>query len=202
MPSCCRPSAGSTSTMCMNYPALNQQSDTYMRRRDFRWKRHGSKQADRAIGNSWPLINITNVARYLPESEETQKGHMCGQRQSVRSTKKNSLDVYPDTPTLPPQESKKMYLFTSTSLRRQCTPIKRGSSHKSPASATNTSWSFTMSTATLRGRRHSRTTQAAYLSWPVHKPWSKCKRWALSQNTKSWTTKHQRCTRRPSGTPT
>ncbi len=29
--------------------------------------------------NSWPLINITNVAHYIPESEEMQKGHMCGQ---------------------------------------------------------------------------------------------------------------------------
>jgi hypothetical protein len=26
--------------------------------------------------NSWPLINITNVACYFPESEEMQKGHM------------------------------------------------------------------------------------------------------------------------------
>jgi len=37
--------------------------------------------------NSWPLINIKNVAKYFPESEETQKGHMKGQRQGVRSTK-------------------------------------------------------------------------------------------------------------------
>ncbi len=29
--------------------------------------------------NSWPLINITNVAHYFPESEETQKRHMRGQ---------------------------------------------------------------------------------------------------------------------------
>ncbi len=26
--------------------------------------------------NSWPLINVKNVAKYFPESEETQKGHM------------------------------------------------------------------------------------------------------------------------------
>ncbi len=29
--------------------------------------------------NSWPLINIMNVARYFHESEESQNGHMCGQ---------------------------------------------------------------------------------------------------------------------------
>jgi hypothetical protein len=37
---------------------------------------------------SWPLINVKNVAKYFPESEETQKGHMRGQRQGVRSTKR------------------------------------------------------------------------------------------------------------------
>lgn len=42
--------------------------------------------------NSWPLINIKNVARYFPESEENQKGHMRGQRQGVRSTKKKQWD--------------------------------------------------------------------------------------------------------------
>ena len=36
---------------------------------------------------SWPLINVKNVAKYFPESEETQKGHMRGQRQGVRSTR-------------------------------------------------------------------------------------------------------------------
>jgi hypothetical protein len=36
-----------------------------------------------------------------------QKGHMRGQRQGIRSTKKKTLDVFPDTPTPPPHESKK-----------------------------------------------------------------------------------------------
>ncbi len=48
------------------------------------------------------LINVTNVAHYFPESEEMQKGHMCRQQQGVRSTKKKTLDVFPDTPTPPP----------------------------------------------------------------------------------------------------
>ena len=37
---------------------------------------------------TWPLVNVKNVNKYFPESEETQKGHMRGQRQGVRSTKK------------------------------------------------------------------------------------------------------------------
>ncbi len=43
--------------------------------------------------NSWPLINVKNVARHFPELEETQKGHMRGQRQGVRSTKKKQWDA-------------------------------------------------------------------------------------------------------------
>ncbi len=49
--------------------------------------------------NSLPLINVTNVACYFPESEETQKGHMRGQHQGILSTRKKALDVSPDTPT-------------------------------------------------------------------------------------------------------
>ena len=37
---------------------------------------------------SWPLLNVKNVSKYFPESEETQKGHMRNQRQGVRSTKR------------------------------------------------------------------------------------------------------------------
>ena len=35
-----------------------------------------------------------NVAKYFPESEETQKGHMRGQCQGVRSTRKTELKTY------------------------------------------------------------------------------------------------------------
>jgi hypothetical protein len=68
--------------------------------------------------NSWPLINTTNVARYFPMSEEMQKGHMRSQRQGVRSTKKKPLNMFPDTPALPPHESKREILFTSMNLRK------------------------------------------------------------------------------------
>jgi hypothetical protein len=43
--------------------------------------------------NSWPLINVKNVAHHFPESEETQKGHMHRQHQGVRSTKKKRWDA-------------------------------------------------------------------------------------------------------------
>jgi len=35
--------------------------------------------------NSWPLINVQNVRKHFPESEETQLGHMRGERSTTRS---------------------------------------------------------------------------------------------------------------------
>jgi hypothetical protein len=67
--------------------------------------------------NSWPLINVTNVSRYIPESEETQKRHMQRQQQGVRSTKKKALDVSPNTPTPPPHESKRDVLICIYKLK-------------------------------------------------------------------------------------
>ena len=48
---------------------------------------------------SWPLINVKNVNKHFPESEETQFGHMSTQRQGVRSTKiKDTSSGNEDTP--------------------------------------------------------------------------------------------------------
>ena len=49
----------------------------------------------------WPLLNIHNLNRHLPESEEVQKGHMQNQRQGVRSTK--AKDPHTGT-NLPPAQ--------------------------------------------------------------------------------------------------
>ena len=35
---------------------------------------------------SWPLLNIKNVNKHLPESEETQKGHMHNLHKNTRFT--------------------------------------------------------------------------------------------------------------------
>jgi hypothetical protein len=68
--------------------------------------------------NSWPLINITNIARYFPKSEKMQKGHMCGQQQGVSSTKKKPLDILPDTPVLPPHERKRDIFICTYELKK------------------------------------------------------------------------------------
>ena len=53
-----------------------------------------------AKGNyiSWPLLTVKNVNKYFPESEETQYGHMRGQRQGVRSTKVKAETEAEETP--------------------------------------------------------------------------------------------------------
>ncbi len=43
--------------------------------------------------NSWPLINVWNVRKYFPESEETQLGHMRGARQGVGSTRPSAFST-------------------------------------------------------------------------------------------------------------
>ena len=64
---------------------------------------------------SWPLINVKNVAKYFPESEETQKGHMRGQRQGVRSTR--MTEPTKDIPTNIPHQKKGDILITEHEVK-------------------------------------------------------------------------------------
>jgi hypothetical protein len=68
----------------------------------------------KAIGKgnylSWPLINVKNVTKYFPESKETQKGHMRGQRQGVQSMR--VTEPTEDAPTTLPYKKKNDILIT------------------------------------------------------------------------------------------
>ena len=64
---------------------------------------------------SWPLINVKNVAKYFPESEETQKGHMRCQRQGVRSTRVAAPTE--DEPTNIPHKKKNDILITEHKVK-------------------------------------------------------------------------------------
>jgi hypothetical protein len=55
-----------------------------------------------------------------------QKGHMRGQQQGVRSTKNKPLDVFPDTPTPPPHESKKDTFICIYKLKKTIYSNKTG----------------------------------------------------------------------------
>jgi hypothetical protein len=142
MQSCCRPSVRNTSTMCMNCPAFNQQSDIYMQRRDFQWKRRGSKRSNGAITTLGPLTT-SQMLHTISQSLKKRKRNTCvGNDRVYAPPKRSHLTYFLTLPTHLHMKTKRIYLFASTSLRRQCTPIKWGSSHESPALATNASWSF------------------------------------------------------------
>ncbi len=64
---------------------------------------------------SCPLINVKNVAKYFPESKETQKGHMRNQRQGVRSTKVAAPTK--DAPTNIPHKKKNKILITEHEVK-------------------------------------------------------------------------------------
>ncbi len=64
---------------------------------------------------SWPLINVKNVAKYFPESEEIQKGHMHSQRQGVRSMK--VAEPTKDVPTNIPHQKKNDILITEHEVK-------------------------------------------------------------------------------------
>jgi hypothetical protein len=77
------------------------------------------KAIHRGNYNSWPLINVKNVAKYFLESEETQKGHMQGQCQGVWSTKRMESTLANDDKDLdsPSHDSKRDVLITVFNLR-------------------------------------------------------------------------------------
>ena len=78
--------------MYMNSQVLKEPSDTFMQKQVFRKKSTWLKSIWRVNYLTWPLINIKNVTKFFPESEETQKGHMRGQRKFIHSTKTVELD--------------------------------------------------------------------------------------------------------------
>ena len=42
--------------------------------------------------STWPKLIVTLINRYFPDSDETIKGHLKGQRQGIRSTKQVALE--------------------------------------------------------------------------------------------------------------
>jgi hypothetical protein len=65
------------------------------------------KAVGRGNYNSWPLSNTKNVRKYFPELEETQLGHMQGQRQGVQLTHlKQPVNISPN-----PSIKKKCNIF-------------------------------------------------------------------------------------------
>ena len=64
--------------------------------------------------NTWPLVNVKNVNKHFPESEETQQGHMRTQRQGVRSTKIKIKLEDEQNENDPPPPTKQNYIIVNT----------------------------------------------------------------------------------------
>jgi len=86
---------------------------------------------------SWPLINVKNVAKYFPESEETQKGHMRGQHQGVHSMR--MTEPTEDIPTNIPHQKSATSSSWNTRSNPSCMQIKLDFSRQYRALATHTS---------------------------------------------------------------
>jgi hypothetical protein len=55
---------------------------------------------------TWPGLTTTLIAKHFPDSDETQKGHMKGQRKGVRSTRTKpeyEIKIEPGTENPPPK---------------------------------------------------------------------------------------------------
>jgi hypothetical protein len=86
---------------------------------------------------SWPLNNVKDVAKYFPESKETQKGNMRGQHQGVRSTR--VAEPTEDMPTNIPHQKKETFSSQNTRSNPSCMQIKTDFSRQYQFLATSTS---------------------------------------------------------------
>ena len=88
---------------------------------------------------SWPLINVKNVNKYFPESEETQRGHMRNQPQGVRSTQPvPPRTTPPRTVKLRPLNLKKVIsLLKSTMSNKRYIRIRQANFPRYPVAGTS-----------------------------------------------------------------
>ena len=65
--------------------------------------------------DTWPMINVANVSKHFPESNETQKGHMRQTKQVVRSTKVS--EVVEENSPIPPDPKQRDVMVKIVELR-------------------------------------------------------------------------------------
>eukprot|EP01082_Thalassiosira_pseudonana_P002456 g1757.t1 g1757 contig11:6688-7572(+) len=67
---------------------------------------------------TFPALNVTNVSKHFPESDETQKGHMKQGKQGVRSTKVFDEDAMLEFKPTPGVKHKDVYLRVFDATKR------------------------------------------------------------------------------------
>ena len=78
---------------------------------------------------TWILITIHDVNRNLPESDDTQKGHIWNKRQGVQSTKAKA--PYPGTESPPAEEKRHVFINVYSPKRTMYTDQTVNSPHRS-----------------------------------------------------------------------
>ena len=115
----------------------------------FPTRRTWLKAIRRGNYNTWPLINVKNVNKHFPESEETQQGHMRSQWQNVRSTK---VKVEPDSERVLLLKQHDIFIKMYDTI-----PTRRENFPSCPVEATDTKWYCTTSIATRSRRKQPKT---------------------------------------------
>jgi hypothetical protein len=86
--------------------AINAIFDLPSARQTFLWYHTSAgfpvkEQFIKAVPNgnytTWPKLTVTLINKYMPDSDETAKGHLKGQRQGIRSTKHNAFTALVET---------------------------------------------------------------------------------------------------------
>jgi hypothetical protein len=115
---------------------------------------------------SWPKLTTTMIHRYMPDSDETIKGHIKGQRQGIQSTRVNNVTPYDkdededtvrikiearkDTNLFESKPARKISFFVGSSISvKRSTRIRPAPSHTRQSEATDTSWSASILTRTI-----------------------------------------------------
>jgi len=107
--------------------AINAIFDLPSTRQTFLWY-HASasfpvkEQFIKAVRNgnytTWPKLTVTLINKYMPDSDETTKGHLKGQGQGIRSTKHNAFTA------LVKQEETRIKIEGESSPHKPLPPIK------------------------------------------------------------------------------
>ncbi len=124
-PSCYRPSARNTPTTCTKFPALSQQSDTYMWWHNSQWKRRGSKWSNRVISTLGPW-STSQILHDISPSLKKCKRDICAVNDRAYAPPKRNLTSSLTIPPYPHMNAKVVYLFAPSNSRKKCTPIKWG----------------------------------------------------------------------------
>ena len=85
-----------TANVIFDLPSARQSFLWYHTAAGFPPKETFLKAARHGNYTTWPKLTTSLIHKYFPDSDETIKGHIKGQRQGTRSTRVNHVAPYDD----------------------------------------------------------------------------------------------------------